>query len=352
MPPTRAHLNGSVNLPDAETVMREVVTRIPAGLSRITDGETGDRNNWVFFQLDKFLQSPALEAAPAHDNPSEGYRQMPKVQLAAGFAPKDVQWPDLGYANAYRSSLDLFGRLRDEGVIPAGLRFQVEYPTPLASINAWVVPDQQDALLESYQQALFADLARFLAAVPHDQVAVQWDVAVEFAVLENSFTATSSQTFEPIVASLVQCIEQVPGDVPAGLHLCYGDAGHQHFKQPESLALQVRVLNEVAAAASRPVSFVSFTVPQDQHDAAYFTPLEQLRADHGTELYFALVPYYPETQGAGTTAEQIAHIDAALAASPAGARSWGVCTECGMGRAEQDKIAGLLDLHSAIMSTG
>lgn len=145
---------------------------------------------------------------------------------------------------------------------------------------------------------------------------------MEFAVLENSFTATSSQTFDSIVASLVRCIEQVPGDVPAGLHLCYGDAGHQHFKQPESLALQVRVLNEVTAAVSRPVSFVSFTVPQDQHDAAYFTPLEQLRADHGTELYFALVPYYPENQAAGTTAEQIAHIDAALAASPAGASSW------------------------------
>jgi hypothetical protein len=46
-----------------------------------------------------------------------------------------------------------------------------------------MIPEQHDALLDSHQRALFADLARFLAAVPHDQVAIQWDVAVEFAIL-------------------------------------------------------------------------------------------------------------------------------------------------------------------------
>lgn len=53
MPPSMVHFNGSVNLRDAETVMREITLRIPAGLRRIPDGETGDRGNWVFFQLQK-----------------------------------------------------------------------------------------------------------------------------------------------------------------------------------------------------------------------------------------------------------------------------------------------------------
>ena len=30
MPASRVHFNGSVNLPDAETVMREISSRIPA----------------------------------------------------------------------------------------------------------------------------------------------------------------------------------------------------------------------------------------------------------------------------------------------------------------------------------
>jgi hypothetical protein len=61
MPPTSAHLNGSVNLEDAETVMREVSARIPHGLRRLPDGETGDRGNWIFFQFLKFQQMDALE---------------------------------------------------------------------------------------------------------------------------------------------------------------------------------------------------------------------------------------------------------------------------------------------------
>jgi hypothetical protein len=35
----------------------------------------------------------------------------------------------------------------------------------------------------SYERAMFADLDRLLAAVPHNEVAVQWDVAVEFGIL-------------------------------------------------------------------------------------------------------------------------------------------------------------------------
>jgi hypothetical protein len=42
-------------------------------------------------------------------------------------------------------------------------------------------------------------------------------------------------------------------------------------------------------------------------------------------------------------------IDAALAASPAGPRPWGISTECGMGRAE---MPALLDLHRLIVAAG
>ena len=351
MPPDHVHFNGSVNLADGETVMREIASRVPAGLRRIPDGETGDRGNWIFFQMQKFLQSPSLVPAQPLDEIVIGdYEQMPRLRLADGVGPADMAWPDPGYADAYLDSYATFARLQDEGVIPGGARFQVEYPTPLASIGAYIVPEQQQELLGSYEQAMFADLQRLLAAIPHAALAVQWDVAVEFGVLEDSFGPGGSDMLDPIVAGLVRCVDQVPADVPVGLHLCYGDYGHQHFKQPESLALQVRVLNAVAAAARRPVSFVSFTVPQYQQDEAYFAPLAGLSGEPDTELNFALVPYHPAEQAPGTTAEQVRLIDAALAQSPGGSRSWGVCTECGMGRAEREEIAGLLDLHREIIN--
>ena len=65
MPADHVHFNGSVNLADAESVMREIASRVPSGLRRIPDGETGDRGNWIFFQLQKFLQLPVAGAGPA-----------------------------------------------------------------------------------------------------------------------------------------------------------------------------------------------------------------------------------------------------------------------------------------------
>jgi hypothetical protein len=69
MPPTHAHFNGSVNLAHTESVMREIAARVPSGLRRVPDGETGDRGNWIFFQMQKFLQSPLLVPARPLDAP-------------------------------------------------------------------------------------------------------------------------------------------------------------------------------------------------------------------------------------------------------------------------------------------
>ncbi len=349
MPPNSVHFNGSVNLPDAETVMREISSRIPNGVRRMTDGETGDRNYWISFQTRKFEQMPELEAVSvgqAYDT-AAGAPDMPQLRLVRGASAEMINWPNLGYADEYTESFSIFERMRNEGTIPANVRFQMQYPTPLASMAGTIVLDDQPAVAASYEQALFADLDTALERLPHDRLAVQWDVAVEFGALEGAMGP--KVPMDVIAPGLVRCIERVPADVPVGMHLCYGDYGHQHFRQPESLQMQVDLVNAVTSGAQRPVDFVSFTVPQGRNDGAYFEPLGGLRTGPDTELCFALVPYHPDDQAPGTTAEQIEHIDAALVNSAGGARDWGICTECGMGRVDAADVTGLLDLHSQIL---
>ena len=82
----------------------------------------------------------------------------------------------------------------------------------------------------------------------------------------------------------------------------------------------------IDAAVTRPVSWLSFTVPQDQRQRSYFTPLGKLRPDAADELYLARAPYHPKRQEPGTTAAQVRLIDDQL-----GGRSRGICTECGTG---------------------
>jgi hypothetical protein len=352
MPPSSVHFNGSVNLPDAETVMREISTRIPTGVRRLTDGETGERGYWILFQIQKFLQMPEFESVTvghAYETSSDA-PEMPQLRLAKGASAETISWPNLGYADAYAASFEVFDRLQRSGTIPADMRFQMQYPTPLASTAATFVPEDMVAIAASYEAALFADLDRALATLPHDRCAVQWDVAVEFGLLEGAMGPGSAVPLEQITPALVRCVDRVPGDVPVGLHLCYGDYGHQHFKQPESLRMQVDLVNAVGAAAQRPVAWASFTVPQARDDAGYFAPLRDLAVGPETELAFALVPYHPDDQADGTTATQIAHIDTALAESLAGSREWGVCTECGMGRVAVEDVPRLLDIHHEIIT--
>ena len=108
----------------------------------------------------------------------------------------------------------------------------------------------------------------------------------------------------------------------------------------------------VTAAAGRTVSFVSFTVPQDQRAESYFAPLAGLATGPDTELNFGIVPYHPGDQAPGTTSDQERLIDAALADSPGGTCEWGICTECGMGRAGREEMPVLLDLHRQILAAG
>jgi hypothetical protein len=352
MPPSSVHFNGSVNLPDAETVMREISARIPMGVRRMTDGETGERNYWIHFQIQKFLAMPELEtvsSGQAYETEDTGAPAMPQLRLADGVSPDAVNWPDLGYADAYIESFQTFRALQKDGTIPADVRFQVQYPTPIAPLAGSIVPEDLPRLAMSYEAALLVDLDKAIATIGHDLCAVQWDVAVEFGLLEDAFGPGTSPPLEEIAASLARCADHVPDDVPVGMHLCYGDYGHQHFKQPDSLDLQVRLVNAVVKTANRTVNWFSFTVPQGRGDADYFAPLSDLQAGQDTELYFALVPYYPDDQPPGTTGEQVRLIDAALAQSSSGSREWGICTECGMGRVASNDVPTLLDLHREIL---
>ncbi len=352
MPPSSVHFNGSVNLPDAETVMREISSRIPTGVRRMTDGETGERGYWIVFQVQKFQQMPEFESVSVGQayETSPDAPEMTQLRLAAGASADTIDWPDLGYANEYAKSFTVFDRAAGGGNDPGRRAVSDAVPHPMASVVGTIVPEDLPAVVASYEKALFADLDAVLAKLPHDRCAVQWDVAVEFGLLEGAMGSGSAVPMHQITPGLVRCVDRVPADVPVGMHLCYGDYGHQHFTQPASVQMQVDLVNAVVSAAQRSVDWASFTVPQTRNDADYFAPLRDLTGGPETELCFALVPYHPDEQAEGTTPEQTRLIDAALARSSAGERDWGICTECGMGRVAADEVRKLLDLHHEILT--
>ena len=329
------HLVGSVPLDGSEAVFRAVATALGPWLARMPDGETGARTNWVEWQIPILGSDPALEVVPPDP---DHYRPLPRIALREGSAADDIALTSCGYADAAEASYAQFRRLRDEGVISADTRFQVCLPTPLATVALFVTPKDQAAIEAVYERLLLADLERVLAAIPHDELAIQWDTAVEFGVLEGLFPVWFEPAEAGIVDRLLRIGNRVPADVQLGFHLCYGDAGHQHFTQPTDAAILVRVANALVEGLDRPLNWLHLPVPRERDDEEYYSPLADLRLGVETELYLGLVH---RTDGMEGTQRRMAAASKVVA-------TFGISTECGLGRRPPETVPELLELHAAV----
>ena len=87
MPPDHDHFDGSVNLDDAESVIREIDSPIPVGLRHTPGRETGDQASGIFFQLRKFLRLPWLVSARPEPGSLAGLAAGPGTGLSFALAP-------------------------------------------------------------------------------------------------------------------------------------------------------------------------------------------------------------------------------------------------------------------------
>lgn len=342
--PHGAHLVGSINFDDAETTIRTAAEHLGDRLKRIPDGEVGERFHWIVFQADRLGQAAGIERVGDTPIPLRTLDMRP-VRIADGVRAEDLELPSLGYADAALDSWEVFSRLKAAGVVPAATRFQVSLPTPLGVVGSFVAAADRAAFEPVYEAALAAELELILAAIPHDELAIQWDAALEFAMLEGlrGYTGEPYEWFDDVWAGtserLARQIDRVPGDVEVGVHLCYGDVAEKHFVEPADTANLVRFANLAVAAAARPLTWVHLPVPIERDDDAYFAPLEELRIPETTELYLGLVHREDGAAGAGrriAAAERHVH------------RPFGVATECGFGRAPEGAAVPLFETHRAV----
>jgi len=334
--PVGVHLVGSVPLASAEEVFRLAAEVLGDRLRRIPDGETGPRSDWIVWQYPVFSSLPQFEVGPP--GPAS-FRSLPQLRLRAGLHGAEPSFDDLGYAQAAIASYRLFARLKRDGAIPPGVRFQLTLPTPLAPVSAFVALDDQAALEPLYERQMLAEVDRVLAVVPHDQLAIQWDARYEFAMLEGAIHVWFADVRAGILERLLRLSRHVPPEVELGFHLCYGDDEHGRFVEPADTRRMVEVANGLAATVGRPLNWIHLPVPEDRFDDAYFAPLAELRLPVETELYLGLVHAHDGVAGAR---ERIA------TAARHVRMPFGAATECGWGRGGAAAVRGLLELHREV----
>jgi SAM-dependent methyltransferase len=328
------HLVGSVPLGGAEQVFRLAAETLGDRLCRIPDGETGARSDWILWQYPVFSSQPQFVVGPPGD---ATYRTLPKLRLRTGESTGSPAFDNLGYADTALASYRLFAQLKRDGAIPSHCRFQLSLPTPLAPISAFVDPEHQAQLEPIYEASVLAELDRILTVVPHDQLAVQWDARVEFAMLEGFTPAWFTEIRAGILERLLRLSTRVPSDVELGFHLCYGDEAHGHFVELADSRKLVEIANALAASLSRPLNWIHMPVPSDPADG-YYAPLGTLRLHPQTELYLGLI----DLRGGADAARE------RIAAAHRYVRGFGVATDCGWGRGGSDAVTALLALHREV----
>ncbi len=340
-----ALLVGSVNLDSAETVFRAASWACGTDLMSMPDGETGERFHWILFQGAVFDLTDGLERLGPEPIDLAGFDVRP-FGVNEGVDPASIVFPELGYAEAALHSHRIFQHLRDDGIIPSHVRFQVSLPTPVATVFTFAAPQFRAALEGPYEAALLRELDAIRAAIPAADLAIQWDMAVEFALIEGAniggsgpATAWFGDAFEGAVERATRLGAAVPEGVLLGYHLCYGDVGEKHFVEPSDTGNLVKVANAIFSASQRAVDYVHMPVPIERSDDAYFQPLADLKLPEHGKLYLGLIHREDGLDGA------LKRVAAAGKFAPA----FGVATECGMGRSPRESVEPLLALHHQVV---
>lgn len=334
------HFVGSIPLDGSEDVFRRLSGEVGEFLRRIPDGETGQRAKWIRFQQTMLEEHPAIEIDPTEPplpvKQSDGtvLREIRRVRLKPDIDEKQVAF-DTGYDQAALGSYDTFRRLRGDGTIPQGVRFQFALPTPMATGLMYVSPNGRERYLRCYERSLLAALGNILSTVPHDDLSIQFDVCQEVLMFENYFPERDVGYKQATFQQFARLAAAVPGDVELGFHLCYGSPGDQPLITLDNARVLVELMNGIDAFVGRRVHFIHVPVPRHANDA-FFAPLRDWRLPPGTQLYLGLLQYEDATGN-----------QARIAAARRFVSKFGVAAECGFGRTDAKRVPGLLAGHRA-----
>ena len=225
------HLVGSVPLRDAREVFTTVSSVLGPCLKRIPDGETGERSDWITWLEPAFVDNPSLEKSDELFRVHATGTARIRYKLRAGTSVRNVRFDNLFYADIAKASYAEFATLKTQGVIPRHVRFQIDLVPAHSVIWLFLQDDLHQSLDPVYNEALRREIDKIAALLPHDQIAIQFDVAsAVFARLQRGESNAYGKTRADMLASfsdiLLGLANHVPADMELLFHFCYGDSNH------------------------------------------------------------------------------------------------------------------------------
>jgi hypothetical protein len=196
-----------------------------------------------------------------------------------------------------------------------------------------------------YEKALFAALKTIQDKIPKEDLAIQWDAGIEFALIEGvEHPLLTNVWFSPLKEGLRERFAKlavaVDEGVEVGFHLCYDDIGHKHFVEPADAGHLVEMANVTPNLAPRDINRIHMPVPKDRTDDAYYAPLKGLKLGKETKVYLGLA-HANDLDG---TRKRINTASKVLK----NFKHFGIATECGCGRTPKDTFEAVMEVLATV----
>ncbi len=273
--------------------MDTAFNRLGPKLARMSDGETGDRSQWLLPTMAWMRANPDVERQES---------AIPVRVLERGKKTEDGEKPkggggwyllrdghslnpdhiQMGYVFAFKQSYPAFKTLRERYEQP-DVSFQVGIPSPLdlARVAFGLDAMLEPSLTEPFTVATLDQIKQILADAGDDVIFQIETVGTLLAV------AMASPEDQPPVADrmaeeLVKLVEQTPAGTRFGAHLCLGNYQHKASMQLQDARPIVLLANALARhfPAGRQLEYIhaplaAAALPPSLDDA-WYEPLSEL----------------------------------------------------------------------------
>ena len=257
----------------------------------LPDGETGPRALWVAYDHLSLLDPhPQIEVLQPSGRPPRHVRQTTVLGLPDGVAELRFEtWPRIDDAI---ESYGVFKALREEGVIPANVRFQLSLPFRTSTLIGFKAHFGHDfpIVAAAWEDLVGREIARLTSAIPASDLAIQWDVCWEVLDLEGVVDWTEDDAWERFAGPVSRITRLIPEDTFVGYHLCYGTFPSWPMYEARDMELLVKMANYAVENSGRPVDWLHLAGPKDLRsaDSRFFAPLTGLRTPD-TRVYLGIV---------------------------------------------------------------
>ena len=157
----------------------------------------------------------------------------------------------------------MFRGLREQGVIPADVRFQVSLPFGTSSLSVFKKDWAHDfpIALRAYEDLFAREIKRLTAAIPAGDLAIQWDVCWEVLDIEGVLAWTDGDAWERFAGPVRRITRLIPEETLVGYHLCYGTFPEWPMYEARDMEVLVRMANYAMDHSGRQVDWLHLAGP-------------------------------------------------------------------------------------------